>query len=374
MEDATFPLSQVISQEETKRYQRQVSLPIIGLAGQIKLKNAKIALIGIGGLGCPAAIYLTAAGIGHLAIFDSDNIEISNLGRQVLFTESDLKLSKTSVAAQKLSNLNSQIRIEAFHLRVDQSNALKLLTGYDLILDCTDHIPTKYLLSDVSTFLQKPLISASVYQQEIRYLILNTQNRNRPCYRCLFPFQPLVAGPSCMEAGVLGPACGIAGTRQALWAIELIVSNCSQVDNKYLIENTNTLETNVFSLRQRVDCLCNHPDKLLQLIQAQPKSEDEFVANKTLSMSSFLAHQNSFELIDIRTVSEFQADHIKNARNIPLKELVLRQSELKKNATVVIYCQSGKRSTKALWVLKDFGIENILQLEGGFTHFKNCTV
>lgn len=222
---------------DERRYARQIVLPEIGKAGQAKLAKAKILVVGAGGLGAPALLYLAAAGIGTLGIIDHDKVELSNLQRQVLFETSDIGRKKVDAATDALADLNPDIRLEPHATRLTTENAEALFTPYDLILDGSDNLPTRYAVNDACANLCKPLISAAIQGFEGQLYVFPFQNPNDPCYRCLYPDVPTEAMPDCRTAGVLGALAGIMGNMQALEAIKWIVG----ITNKPLFLRYNSL-------------------------------------------------------------------------------------------------------------------------------------
>ncbi|MDP1744961.1 MAG: HesA/MoeB/ThiF family protein, partial [Bacteroidota bacterium] len=216
----------MLNKEEIARYSRHLLLPEIGMAGQEKIKSAKILVIGAGGLGCPALQYLTAMGIGEIGIVDFDKVEESNLQRQILYSIEDIGKLKTEAAVSKLSKQNPFVKFNSYSVRLENKNAIELFSKYDLIIDGTDNFATRYLVNDACIILNKPLIYGSIYKFEGQVSVLNytdSSGQSGPTYRCLFPTPPLSGSiPNCSEIGVLGVLPGIIGTLQATEAIKII--------------------------------------------------------------------------------------------------------------------------------------------------------
>jgi molybdopterin/thiamine biosynthesis adenylyltransferase len=224
----------MLNQEENKRYNRHVILDQVGLEGQLKLKAAKVLVIGAGGLGCPVLQYLTAAGVGTIGIIDFDTIDLSNLQRQILFTKNDLGKNKAEVAAQRLKQLNDQVKFKAYPERLTTKNALELFSAYDLIIDGTDNFSTRYLVNDAAVLTNKPLVYGSIYKFEGQVAVFNYENG--ATYRCLFPVPPKAGTvKNCSEIGVIGVLPGIIGTQQANEAIKIIVGIGKPLSGQLLI-------------------------------------------------------------------------------------------------------------------------------------------
>ncbi|MFK7826409.1 MAG: molybdopterin-synthase adenylyltransferase MoeB [Oligoflexales bacterium] len=256
-----YPLSKSpqLNQERLERYRRHLHIPEIGEPGQLKLLGSKVLVIGAGGLGCPSAYYLAAAGIGTLGIIDSDKVELSNLQRQILHSTDRIGMSKVESAAWTLRNYNPDIHLRTMNARLDHSNAEKIISDYDLIIDGSDNLTTRYLVNDTCLELGKPWIYGSVYRFEGQLSVF-TPGKGNPCYRCLYPSVPAPGmSPSCAEAGVLGVLPGIIGLLQAGEAIKQLVNLGQSLSGRLLTFNSKDTSFKEFKLKKRSDCLfCNY--------------------------------------------------------------------------------------------------------------------
>ena len=335
----------------SERYRHHLSLPEIGKQGQEKLSRARIAIIGIGGLGCPAALYLAAAGVGHLTLIDDDSVELSNLQRQVLFNEHDLGKKKAFVAADKLKKLNSTIEVKARTQSLNCEN-VGMIDNYDLIIDGTDNYATKYLLNDFCYFNDKPLILAAIAGFQG---LVATIHPGQGCYRCLFPQRPSQNTGNCSESGVIGALPGIMGTLQSLEAIKLITEiECEKNFHKF---DFISLEKTSFSLSKDSECqLCGSSPTMTSI------NESRYAQRiPSCRWLQFEEIPSSAVTIDIRTPQEFAQGHISGAINLPLSDL---PSEELTGREVVIYCQTGRRCEQVWPIVKS--LPAVKFLRGGF--------
>ncbi len=344
-----------LSQSELLRYQRH--FPVIGLAGQEQLKDAKILCVGAGGLGCPALQYLAAAGVGTLGVMDGDEVELSNLQRQILFTEQDIKKNKAKVIGERLSALNSELVINLYDEFLTDENANTIIQEYDVILDATDNYRARYLLNDVSRRLKKPLISASIYQFDAQISVFNYQNG--PCYQCLYSEPPPAAlTPNCAIGGVLGVLPGVAGTIQATEAIKVILGLGNILSGTLLSIDLLSMGFNQFEIAKNCD---QHSD-----ITFTTRDElDTFSVINAIELSELIAiNKHSIQLIDVRQPYERDICHI-GGENIPLPDLTLHIDRLDKNKITVVYCKAGSRSATACRMLQEVGFTQVISLEKG---------
>jgi sulfur-carrier protein adenylyltransferase/sulfurtransferase len=355
-------MSMAFSKEELKRYSRQLTLEQVGVAGQMKLKQASVLIVGVGGLGSPASLYLAAAGVGRIGIIDFDIVDNSNLHRQVLYTTSDEGQSKAEVARRKLLDLNPCIQVEAYNQRLTAKNAADIFSKYDYICDGADNFSTRYLVNDAAHFAGKPLISSSVLGFEGQFAVFNWNQG--PCYRCLYP-EPPPAGsvPSCAEAGVLGVLPGVMGSLQATAVLKLILDlNPEQKYELVLFDAIQITWTNL-EISRNPDCpLCGIKPSIFQVKETVFACETiENIAPKNLHKT--LGNQ-LFQVLDVREDFERQICHISGSLHIPLAQLETKWTQLSQETPVVIYCKSGGRSRKAceLLIQKGFHCQN---LEGG---------
>jgi len=336
------------------RFQNQVN--IIGNGGQDKLRQANVIIIGLGGLGCPLAMYLSAAGIGNLTLIDDDVIELSNLHRQVLFNENDIGLSKVTVAHKKLKRNNSIVHISSLNIRLTYTNASKLISGHDLILDCSDNYQTRYLINKVSRAQGIPLITSAIFKQEGYVATFNYQNSS--CLECIFPSPPpndLI--PNCSATGVLGVDVGIAGILQAKEAISLLTEK-PNLNNKIM-----TIKFSELSFKTRIINKNNNCSK--------EKCSNQIPQNffESISLISFnelqrlIRENKDTQLVDVRSSKEHLNNNIGGV-NIPM-EIIEEASRLDKNLTLIIYCQSGCRSSIAASSLILNGFNKVFSLKNG---------
>ena len=369
-----------LSSEEIARYARHLSLPEIGIKGQEKLKTSSVACIGTGGLGSPLLIYLAAAGIGRIGIIDFDVVEYSNLQRQIIHTTDSIGLLKTDSAKQHIRKINPSCRVDLFNQKLTSSNALEILRDYDLICDCSDNFPTRYLINDACLILNKPNIYGSIARFEGQVSVFNLK-KDSPNYRDLIPTPPpqeLI--PSCSEAGVIGVLPGIIGTIQAAEAIKIITNIGYPLNGRVLIFNALKMHFKELKLKSNPENRNIH-----ELIDYDSFCSKVTVKNnvdcdiKSISIKELqvLLSQSSKEilLIDVRNQNEHKQCSIKGSKLIPLSSIEsgkaineIKILSAKKN--LYVFCKSGKRSMIALKHLNKFGImgSNIL---GGIDAWNN---
>ncbi|GAB4243208.1 MAG: molybdopterin-synthase adenylyltransferase MoeB [Ekhidna sp.] len=329
-----------------RRYDRQVKLNEIGIEGQQKLSKAKILIIGAGGLGCPAAQYLTAAGVGTIGLMDHDKVDLTNLHRQVLYAEEDVGKSKAEQACKRLKQMNSEVELLAITERLTEKNALDLFSQYDIILDGTDNFQTKYLINDACVFAGKPFIGASIYKYQGQLSVFNY--KGSPTYRCLYSNHHLKDNNNCEETGVLGVLPGILGTMQAAETLKLILDIGTSLSGKLkMIDVLGTTE---------------------QIIRFS-KDEDQVntIRSSPLTLETIYCKLKTKHLyLDVR--EPFEQPRPTNARllSIPMNQLRDRIDEIPKDEEVFVFCQSGIRSKKAIQLLAgEFGFTNLVDVEGG---------
>ena len=341
--------------EEMIRYGRH--FPVIGLDGQLKLKQAKILCVGAGGLGCPALQYLAASGVGTLGIMDADHIELSNLQRQILFTEQDIGQLKALVITERLKAMNKHIQIHTYCEFFNISHQ-SLLQDYDVILDATDNYEARYTLNDVCRTLNKPLISASIYQYDAQISVFNYQNG--PCYQCLYPAPPPAnLTPNCSIGGVLGVLPGVAGTIQATEAIKVILGSKTTLSGTLLCFNLSTMAFNQFPI-EKGNCPQHSPITFEKNTPALFKP-DSITAT---DLNKLIQSETPMQLIDVREPYERSICNI-GGELIPLQSLNQMIEQLDKEAFTIIYCKSGVRSAQAADVLNHAHFKKIQCLDGG---------
>ncbi len=364
------------------RYHRQMILKSFGKSAQAKLAQAKVLVIGAGGLGCPALQYLTAAGVGTIGIVDNDVVSVTNLHRQILFSESDILKPKASTAAAKLSALNSEVKLNVFDETVTTANAIEIINQYDVVLDCTDNFESRYLINDACVLLNKPLVYAAVFRYEGQVAVFNfkTQKEEKSInYRNLFP-NPVDAAlsTSCNEVGVLGVLPGIMGVLQATETIKIITGIGEVLKNKLMVYNALNSSFYTFKLPKKIASQNKIPQNL-----------DEF---KKYDYELFCIRQLTYEItpeilvkmirdkasvIDVRNIDELPEPLGLNVLKMPLPQLEQLFETKKLEKDVVLVCQTGKRSLKAIEIINSKYINhNYFSLKGGvvaWNAFKNKT-
>ncbi len=334
-------------QDDLLRYSCQLALPGFGEAAQQKLKQAKVLIVGMGGLGCPAAQYLAAAGIGTIGLADYDTVSVSNLHRQILYGPDDVGQKKAEIACVKLHLQNPDIGFHIHDTMIDSSNVMDIISHYDIILDCTDNFETKYLLNDACVLTGKPLVFGAIYQYEGQVALWNVNNG--PNYRDLYPSVDASQIPNCTDGGVIPTLAGIIGCMQANEAIKYITGVGESLGGKLLIFDAQTLQSRVIKIGERT----NTNITALETTTAIP----------VISLGLLMADKTAYELIDVRSPDEHSAFNI-GGRNIPLGDIA--SSFMPGNKPVVFYCSSGKRSMEAVKIVKDkFRLNHFFSLEGG---------
>jgi sulfur-carrier protein adenylyltransferase/sulfurtransferase len=362
-----------LSHEELLRYSRHLTLPDVGLDGQAKLKDARVMLVGAGGLGSPAALYLAAAGVGTIGLVDFDLVDRSNLQRQILHGTSDIGTPKTDSARARLHDINPQVAVETFAVRLSSANALDILRDFDIVVDGSDNFPTRYLVNDACVLLGKPNVYGAVFRFDGQVSVFAAPEG--PCYRCLYAEPPppdLV--PSCAEGGVLGVLPGIIGSLQALEAIKLIVGFCETLIGRLVLFDGRRMQFRELALEKDPDCpVCGVNPTVTALIDYEafcgvgagsPESGGG-VEISARDLQRERARKPNLLLIDVREPLEAEIAHIEGARLIPLRELPARLSELPGHGAIITVCHHGLRSLKAREILKGAGFPNVRSLAGG---------
>ena len=362
--------------EQFDRYRRHLSLPDFGLEGQQRLLDSSVLLIGAGGLGCPLALYLAAAGVGRLGIVDDDVVDASNLQRQVLYSTADVGRPKVEVAAERVRALNPDVRVDLHRLRLDSSNALEVFAPYDVIVDGTDNFPTRYLSNDACVLLGKPNVYGSIFRFEGQATVFDA--RTGPCYRCLYPSPPPPgAAPSCEEGGVLGVLPGIIAMLQATETVKLLAGIGSPLVGRLLLYDALGLEFSEFKLRKDPKCpVCGDDPTVTELIDyvgfcGLPAREESGPAEarpvSAFEVSSRLARGDDLLLLDVRDPDEFERARIEGAMLIPVSELADRLGEIEayRDRPIVVHCHHGPRSRRACELLIDKGFSGVEELTGG---------
>jgi adenylyltransferase/sulfurtransferase len=364
-----------LSNAEIQRYSRHLILPEVGIDGQRRLKAGRVLCVGAGGLGSPAALYLTAAGVGTIGVIDFDAVDESNLQRQILHGTPDVGRSKLASARDRLTALNPEVRVETYETRLTSANALELFRDYDVILDGTDNFATRYLVNDACVLLRKPNAYGSIFRFEGQASVFATVGG--PCYRCLYPEPPppgLV--PSCAEGGVLGVLPGVVGTIQATEAIKLILGAGTTLVGRLLLYDAWTMRFRELKLRRDASCpVCGDHPTIKQLIDYEQfcgvrpaVAAGPSVPEATVEeLKARLDAKAQVYILDVREPHEFQISRIPGSTLIPLGQLAGRLGELppaSEGREIIVHCKSGVRSAKAVALLKEHGID-ARNLKGG---------
>ena len=364
------------SKAELARYNRHIIIPEFGEEAQLKLKAARVLIIGSGGLGSPALLYLTAAGVGTIGIVDFDIVDDSNLQRQVLFDVREIGKPKVEAAKRRLEALNPYVNIVIHHTHINSGNALEIIKDYDVIADGTDNFPTRYLVNDATLLLDKPNVYGSIFQFEGQVSVFNYVNRKGergPNYRDLYPTPPppgLV--PSCAEGGVLGVLPGIIGSLQALEVIKVITGVGEPLSGRFYTFDALNFESRTFNIKRRDDNPVNGKNPTIhELIDYEQFCGMRAVEEKPIKeitvrdLYNWQVTGKPFKLIDVREPSEYQIAQIGGAL-IPLAKVADHAELIPRDIDVVIHCKSGARSQKAIRELEDkFGFKNLYNLKGG---------
>jgi molybdopterin/thiamine biosynthesis adenylyltransferase/rhodanese-related sulfurtransferase len=362
--------------QEQARYARQVRLPQVGTAGQAALKASSVLIVGAGGLGSPAALYLVAAGIGRIGIADGDRVDITNLQRQILYGMSDVGRAKTDSAAQTLRSINPHISVETIPERVTSANALDLVSRFDVVIDGTDNFPTRYLLSDACVLTATPLVYGSVDRFEGQVSVFVA--KGGPCYRCLFPSPPEPGTvQNCADAGVLGVLPGLVGTAQATEVLKLLLGIGEPLVGRLLMVDALRMSFRTIGVERDPACPACGTREIRELIDyeafcAGPPAPDTSTTDDTAiatitprELAQALQDGHSITLIDVREPYEWNFARISGAKLIPLGTLERALGTIEPNADVVVYCHHGTRSEMAAYALRDAGIRRVRNLVGG---------
>src|SRR5271167_2119901 len=368
------PPAASLTNEEILRYSRHLIMPEVGMEGQLKLKAAKVLLIGTGGLGAPLGLYLTAAGVGKIGLVDFDIVDFTNLQRQVTFGTSDVGKPKTEAAKARLTNLNPDVQVTTYETKLSSENALELFKEYDVIVDGTDNFPTRYLVNDACILLGKPNVYGSIFRFEGQATVFGIPDG--PCYRCLYPEPPppgLV--PSCAEGGVLGVLPGIVGSIQAMETIKLILGRGDSLVGRLLLFDALAMKFRELKLRKNPECpMCGLHRSINKLIDYEefcgirgeeaPAMTDGIPEITAKYLKARQDRGDDLFILDVREPHEYQICNL-NGKLIPLGEIPRRVHELDTSREIVAHCRSGKRSAEAVDFLRKAGFRKILNLKGG---------
>lgn len=349
------------------RYARQTQLANFGEAAQQKLHDAKVLVVGAGGLGVPVLQYLTGMGVGTLGVIDMDTISLSNLHRQVLYTESEIGQSKVITAVSKLQALNQDVEFQAYNEAITPQNALTIIGGYDVVIDATDNFSSRYLLNDACVILNKPLIYGAVQQYEGHVSVFNYQGG--PTYRCLYPTPPSAGEiPDCNTAGVLGVVPGIVGCQQALQAVK-VITGVGQTLSGYL-QIFDFLQDEQYKMKLKT----NPQNKQINTLQA---TYEVPVCNTVVLLSveelyDWYESGKAFQLIDVREPVEFEEEHLQGAVSIPLLQLKPAELTVNIESPIVMFCEKGARSNKAAQMLqRQYPSAQVYSVLGGMNYWQD---
>ena len=370
-----------LSAAEIERYARHVLIPDVGMEGQRRLKNARVLVVGAGGLGSPALMYLAAAGVGTIGVVDDDVVEMSNLQRQVVHGVADVGRLKSESAAETLASINPMVQVVGHDVRIDSTNALEIIADYDLVLDGTDNFPTRYLLNDACVLLGKPDVWGSIFRFDGQASVWWAQHG--PCYRCVFPEPPppgLV--PSCAEGGVLGILCAAIGSIQAAEAVKLLVGIGDPLIGRLMVHDSLRQSWDALTVRKDPDCaVCGTSPTVTKLVDYQdfcgipggsvPAATRVSVplisARELAGLLADSAASAEVLLVDVRGGDERSIAGIPGAQAIHLDEFRsgTAVSQIPFERSVVIMCRSGSRSEEASRILIEAGHPDVRNLEGG---------
>ncbi|WP_225000154.1 molybdopterin-synthase adenylyltransferase MoeB [Cesiribacter sp. SM1] len=360
--------------EELQRYNRHLILPQFGHEGQRKLKEAKVLVVGTGGLGCPLLLYLAAAGVGTIGLLDFDVVDRSNLQRQVLYTVEDVGTPKVEAAKKRLQGLNPNVTFITHNTRITSENALQIIKAYDVVADGTDNFPTRYLVNDACVLLDKPLVYASIFQFDGQASVFNyhyPDGSRGPNYRDLFPHPPLPhMVPSCAEGGVLGVLPGLLGTIQANEVIKVITGIGETLSGRLFLYDALSFSTRTLKVaKDPQNPLTGENPTIHSLIDYEAfcgvgRQEQPLQEISATDLKAMLDAGEDFQLIDVREPHEWEDANI-GGELIPLKSLEKQLDKVARCKKVVLHCRGGQRSAQAIKLLQEQGYQNLYNLKGG---------
>ncbi|HEV8355881.1 MAG TPA: molybdopterin-synthase adenylyltransferase MoeB [Gemmatimonadales bacterium] len=363
-----------LTHEEALRYSRHLILPEVGVPGQLKLRQAKVLLVGAGGLGSPLALYLAAAGVGTLGLVDFDLVDLSNLQRQILHGTGDVGRSKLESARRRIADVNPHVRLDTYETRLAADNALDLIRGHDLVVDGTDNFATRYLVNDACVLLGVPNVYGSIFRFEGQASVFAT--KDGPCYRCLFP-KPPPAGlvPSCAEGGVLGVLPGLVGTIQATEALKLLLGAGEPLIGRLLLVDALTMQFRTVRVRKDPACPACGTREITELreeataCEAPGQAEEPVPELGPRQLAARLARRDDLLLVDVREPHEWEICRLPGAELIPLGTIPDAAQGLPRDRELVVYCKGGARSARAVRFLRRQGFDRVLNLTGGITRW-----
>ncbi len=367
-------MASALAPNEISRYSRHLLLPEVGKAGQARLKEARVLVVGAGGLGSPVLLYLAAAGVGTLGIVDFDAVDVTNLQRQVLYGTSDVGTDKTLAAAAHLNDLNPHVQVVRHAERLSSANALALFTAYDVIVDGTDNFATRYLVNDACVLTGKPNVYGSIFRFDGQASVFCTAEG--PCYRCLYPEPPppgLV--PSCAEGGVLGVLPGLIGVVQATEAIKLLLNVGDPLVGRLLLVNALAASFRSVRVRRNPACPACGTREVQELRDYEAwcgaaLAPDVVPEVTPRELAARAARGESLQLLDVREPHEWEIAHLEGARLIPLAALDAEWSTLDATREVFVYCKGGLRSARAVAELRKRGFDRAYSVIGGIVRWR----
>jgi molybdopterin/thiamine biosynthesis adenylyltransferase/rhodanese-related sulfurtransferase len=372
-----MPTTHSFTADELRRYSRQLSLPEFGIEGQQRLNDARILIVGAGGLGCPAAIYLAAAGTGTIGLVDFDDVDLSNIHRQILYSTDDVGRAKIDVARERIVAANPNVDVRIVDARLSSANALSVMSGFDVVIDASDNFATRYLVNDAAVMLGIPSVYGSVHRFEGQLSVFGADSG--PCYRCLFR-EPPPAGliPNCAEAGVLGILPGIVGTLQATEAIKLVTGIGEPLIGRLLLFDALEMSFREIQLRRDPDCpgcgtsrsetLVDY-DRLCGVLTSESETPD--IATITpVELAQQLEAGGDIDLVDVREEYEWNMGRLPKARLVPLGRIGNELDSFDRRRRTVLYCKTGVRSLHAAEQLAAAGVSNVANLSGGIARWR----
>lgn len=366
-----------LTKQEMNRYSRHLVLPEVGIKGQEKIKAGEVLVVGAGGLGSPALIYLAAAGVGTIGIIDFDKVEENNLQRQIIHSTKDIGALKTESAKNTINNLNPNISVKVYNEKLNSKNALEIIKEYDVVIDGSDNFPTRYLVNDACVLLKKPLVYGSIFRFEGHASVFSYDNG--PCYRCLFPNPPpRDAVPSCAEAGVLGVLPGIIGTIQATEALKIVLGIGETLSGRFLVYDALSMTFRELKLGKNKNCpICGENPRIREPMDYEQfcnmkEEEEKSLERDEISvrqLKNMIDDHEDFVLIDVREEYEWDICKISGAKLIPMSQIMNDNIEIleniEKGKKIVLHCHTGARSAAVLQILKNKGFKNLKNLVGG---------
>ncbi len=370
-----------LTNEEIKRYSRHLTLPGFGMQGQQKLKDGSVLIIGAGGLGSPLGMYLAAAGVGRLGFVDFDDVDVSNLQRQIAHGTSDIGRSKTQSMQDTIQEINPYVSLELFETRFTRDNALEIAENFDVIIDGSDNFATRYLVNDVCVLLGKPNVYGAIFHFDGQASVFDASRG--PCYRCLFaePPPPGVA-PSCAEGGVLGILPGVIGVIQATEAVKLLLGQGKTLVGRLLLYHALSMSFRELKLQKRPDCpMCGENPTITALIDYEEfcgiRCEESggpqtgYNEIDVATVASLIEKEADFVLLDVREPVEWEICSLPNSVRIPKGEVRKRLEEIDTTKDVIVYCRSGVRSGAIANFLRDVGFDRARNMRGGIRAWAN---